>query len=253
MYIKRFLFSGLVFLLFSCAAVAQSASVYLHPNFQTIRSTSFENFATAYNRFLSTDIISEINPDQVGVGWGIGGMINSEAGLKIGLEYNKVRSKFAATFEDGAVRDFKISDGGVSLCFGYSPGEFTKLFYLYPVVGVTIGQNKLISSYTPGTNNFDGAFLNGKYKSIALKYNLGVNMAIGADHLKLLVKVHYVSKSLREDLVDNEKNLNVVENGKIGQDYADFAVDPYTYSGKYLENDFRGFRFSLGVSLDFGD
>lgn len=248
---KRQFFFVMILLAYSVTVKAQMNYLYAHSNFQAIRSATFEKFAAEYNNFYSADLSQKIDPVRMGSGWGIGVMHSSEAGLKIGFEYNWVRSKTSATFSDGAVRDFKLKDGGFSLCFGYSPATSLRSFYFYPVVGVSIGKSKLITTYSPGSNNFSGTFLDGNYQSIALKYYLGINTAFGSDNLKLLLKVHYVGKALHEDLVDEDKNINVVENGKVGANYASFVTDRYTYSGQYLENDFSGFRFSVGVSFDF--
>lgn len=231
-------------------AQAQIGHLYFHLNESAIKSNAFQNFSESYNNYYSSTISKKIDPVRPGMGFGFGWMYSSEQGLKIGLEYNTTRSKTNVTFNDGAKREFKLRDGGVSLCFGYGYMPYVQRFYLYPVVGLTIGQSKFYTSYTPGDNNLSGAALDGKYKALALKSYLGINTAYGSDGAKLFVKIHYVFGALHEDLVDQDKYLNVIQNGTVAEDYEKFANDPYTYSGRVLRNDFHGFRFSLGVVFD---
>lgn len=231
---------------------SQMSSFYVITNFQAIKSESFTTFANEYNSYLSPDMTKKIDPVRLGIGWGMGWNVATEEGLMIGIEYNKVRSKTSAEFSDGAVRDFKLSDGGLKFITGFSPVDAGENFYFYPFIGFTVGKNRLESTYTPGTNNFTGEMLNGNYRELALKYNFGLRAAFGSEKMKLLFGIEYIGKLIPIDLVDDDKTGSSYFTSSIGTDYDVFANDPISYTGNYIETDFKGLRFNVGISIDFG-
>lgn len=245
--VSRFSLAALLVLI-SVSGKSQSSSFYAMTNFQSIKSESFITFANEYNSFLSSDISKKLDPVRLGMGWGLGWTISSDAGLLIGMEYNKVSSKTSVEFNDGAVRDFKLSDGGMKFIGGFSPVNSDEKFYFYPFIGFTLGKNRLITSYTPGSNNFTGEMLNGNYRETTLKYNWGLRAAFGSEHLKFLFGIEYVGKFIPVDLYDGDKPGT----SYIGTDYDLFVSDPYDYFGENIETDFKGLRINAGISFDFG-
>lgn len=242
--------SLLVLLAFS--GRAQSSSLFFNTNFQAINSESFKTFAAEYNAFMSSDLTEDLKPKPMGIGWGMGWNVASEEGLLFGIEYNKVRSKTTATFNDGAFREFKLSDGGFRFIFGYTPMDMDDNFYLYPFLGATLGKNRLVSEYTPGSNNFTGEMLTGNYSEGSLKFNLGARAAVGSEKLKLLLGLEYIANVITTNLVDEEKRTANPFTSSVGTDYDVFANSPELYLGNYVDTDFKGVRFSVGLAFNFG-
>lgn len=239
----------LIFLfLFSVQGKTQSGSFYLKSNFQNVKSSAFFTFSNEYNALYGNDLSERLDPIQMGAGFGMG-ITSSAHGLKFGIEYNRVSSKMSATYTDGAVRDFKLTDGGVGFLLGYSPRGFLNHFYFYPVACISLGKNTMRTDYTPGSNNFNGDFLNGKYSAFTVRYFTGCTMGVGGEKVKLLLQFDYTGPVTAKKLVDKDKSGS---SASIGQDYDTFTANPDTYKGEYLKSDFRGFRFSAGLAFDFG-
>jgi hypothetical protein len=236
-------------LLLGISATSQN-SISLYPLFALTKtnSESFSQFLESYSNYNSQYISSKNDELSFGTGFGIGIRAVLSDHLLIPMEYSFLRSSTHVEFTDGSKRSFDFRSGGFTFGMGYSIQAVSKPFYMYPEFGILLGNDKIISSFSEGTGNFNPNALNGTFGgSLSGKVYLGFGAAVGTEKLKVMGRVQYYFPIASSELTDSDKELSDYGTHFIPVDYPTWATDPVDYFGPTVEDDFKLLNFSIGI------
>jgi len=239
----------ILLMLISLGAAAQnSISIYPVLAFTKTNSESFSQFLDSYSAYNSQYITEKSDGTRPGMGFGIGIRAVLYGHLLIPFEYNTLRSSAEVKFNDGSIRSFDFRSGGILFGMGYSIPAVSKPFYMYPEFGISLGQDKIISSFSAGTGNFNPSALNGNFDSgLSGKFYAGVGAAVGTERLKVMGRFQYFFPIASSELDDDDKATSDYGTHFIPVDYPEWITDPVDYFGPTVEDDFKLFNISVGI------
>ncbi len=247
---KKNLLSLLI--LFSLGAAAQnSISIYPILTFAKTNSGSFSRFLDSYSSYNSQYISEKPSGTKPGIGYGIGIRAVLADHLLIPFEYNTLRSSAEVKFDDGSIRSFDFRSGGFQFGMGYSIPAVSAPFYLYPEFGISLGKDKIISSFSAGTGNFNPSALNGTFASdLSGKIYAGLGAAFGIERVKVMGRFQYFFPIASSELDDGDKVLSDYGTHFIPVDYPTWISDPVDYYGPTVEDDFKLFNITVGIVFE---
>jgi hypothetical protein len=243
-------FLSLFFALFlGLSATAQnSISIYPYMSLTKTNSKTFSEFLDSYGNYNSQYITSQQDDISAGIGFGFGIRAVLYGHLLIPFEYSSLRSSTDIEFTDGSMRSFDFRSGGFTFGMGYSLQSVSKPFYMYPEFGITLGKDKIISSFSAGTGSFNPSALNGTFDgSLSGKFYLGLGAAVGTERFKVMGRVQYYFPIASSELVDADKEMSAYGTHYIPVDYPTWITDPVDYFGPTVEDDFKLLNFTLGI------
>jgi hypothetical protein len=131
---------------------------------------------------------------------------------------------------------------------GYTFPAVSKPFYMYPEFGISLGQDKIISSFSAGTGSFNPDALNGTFDAgLSGKFYAGLGAAVGAERFKVMGRIQYFFPIASSELDDDDKVISDYGTHFIPVDYPAWITDPVDYSGPTVEDDFKLFNITLGI------
>jgi len=236
---------------------AQLFSVYGGPQFQNIKSKTFEQFRSSYN----TEFVDDLKVDGLSPRLGRGMLLGLSFGVLSGavednpssfaLEYSRSSQVQRAKFTDGAVRDLKMKNNVFSFNVGlnfpialHDGDEFTHFLYIKPEVGIGMGSSKILSSFTTGSSGKMDLDISGEYKTISGNVMTGLSITYLAHYVGVKFYARYNAQMFAGPLLNKERET--------GEDrlYRDVKMYNSGFIGDEVRNDFRYMQY--GISLVFG-
>jgi hypothetical protein len=241
--LRVFVFMGISTPLFS-----QGVSLFGYSTYQLMNPKGFNNFVSSYNAYNTNFLKTPMNKPTPVVGWGLGVAMLVSIG-QYPLEYAMTESVSKATFNDGSVRTMRLRSQHLSGGMGVFLGNF-KRAYCLPEFGVSVGTNRIVSSFTSTSTGTITDFFSGNYKTslIGSAVYAGFTAAVGGS-VKLLMRARYYFALSPTTLEDDSKGFSYQQ---LPQNTAAYVAGPRFYTGEYVKDEFGGLRLSLGLTFDFG-
>lgn len=239
-----------LFLLFALSTVvyslrAQVAIAYFNPNYQTIGSKSFQNFASSYAS-VNANVLSDWDSERPGVGWTIGIGMGGTDHATMGLEYSRSKSFAEFNRTDGGQRKFSLHSNMLNfrtniLIGNYNAGTINGMIHL----GAGMGRAVIKSSYTQGSTSVNSAALDGKYTGFHGEISAGLSLVfMFSDYIGIKAGCTYNTSMWPIRLDDKEKDMDY---DSLPQDFATYSQGPTYYVGEEVKDDFRYLQFRLGI------
>lgn len=168
-----------------------------------------------------------------------------ESGLLFGAEFSTSQGKSQATFADSSVRTFTFRQDVVTLYTGFTPDTYDQIFYIYPMIGFTVGRNRMETSFAPGQTLLSDGLANNTYKTFAGKFLAGIHFAFGKSNVKTLIRFNY-------SFPLGGATMKAEDNSKFVTDPISLSANPNSYKGGYQRGDLRGLCISGGIAVNFG-
>jgi hypothetical protein len=112
-------------------------------------------------------------------------------------------------------------------------------------LGMGIGNAVIKSSYTQGSSPVNSAALDGKYTGFHAELSAGLSVVyMLTDFMGVRAGFNYNISMFPIRMDDADKNSDY---DTLPQDYATYILGPSYYTGEEVEDDFRYFKFGLGI------
>jgi hypothetical protein len=224
---------------------AQVGIAYLNPNYQQIGSKSFAAFAESY-RALNSANLKSFSLSQPGIGFTIGGGIaatNSAAIL--GIEYSRSKSKAEFNFNDNGRRYLSLHSNLLVFKFMIPLGDVEENRFLGLIdFGAGMGRAVIKSDFEQGSTPINSSALDGKYTGFHGEVSGGLSLMYMFGIVGVKASCSYNLSFFATRLDDKNKDMDF---DSLPQDVAAFALNPSTYTGEEVKDDFRYLKFGLGV------
>lgn len=252
---KILLFIGMALNLFWLGA--QQFSAYIGPQFQNLKSSSFNQFGSSYNNRFAKDLKSGgLNP-RLGNGMLVGisfGTLSGNVDNKIAsfaLEYSRASQVQRAEFIDGAVRNFKLKNNYTAFNFGLNFGiplheaeAFTHYLYIKTEVGLGLGSSKILASFNKGSSGKTDLDISGTYKTFSGNAMAGISVCYLSHYVGIKLYTRYNTQMFAGPLLNKAKPT--------GEDrlYTDVSNYNSGIIGPEVRNNFKYMQY--GICLLFG-
>ena len=242
---RQLLFLSLPLLLCFTALRAQVGIAYFNPTFQQIGSKSFSAFAESY-RALNSSNLKSFNISQPGVGFTIGGGIaDVNSGFVLGLDYSRSKSKAEFNFNDNGRRYFSLHSNLLVFKFMIPLGDVEENRFLGLIdFGAGLGRAVIKSDFEQGSTPINSSALDGKYTGFHGEVSGGLSLMYMFGVVGVKANCSYNLSFFATRLDDKNKDMDI---DSLPQDVAAFALNPSTYAGEEVKDDFRYLKFGLGV------
>jgi hypothetical protein len=225
---------------------AQIVIGYIHPNFQTIKSKSFEKFAKSYAS-ANGNVLRDYDIAKPGTGLTIGAGFSFEDNPIVWVvEYSRSRSSAVFERNDGGQRNLSLHSNMLNGRWNILLGEYeSNTINGLLDLGVGIGRAVVKSSYTQGSSPVNSAALDGKYTGFHGELSAGLSVVyMLTDFMGVRAGFNYNISIFPIRLDDADKDSDY---DSLPQDFATYAVNPSNYMGEEVKDDFRYFKFGLGI------
>lgn len=237
------LFIFLIFASKSNANLYLRQGLYLGFSTQFFKSNSYNQFVNSYNDVNKSTLTKKLEPSKVLNGICLGYSVFSN-NLLFQLEYNTLTGSKKAEFNDNGFRKMKTSNNNVNVTMGFFKQNSGAKIYIHPFVGVGIGSNKIVSSYTKGTNiNNNGELLNGTYKTSCINFNYGIHLQTHNQIKNYFLKIQMNAPLAVTTLYEKESTKI------LATDYDSYTKSQLFYIGDAVSSDFKGLNIQLGMLI----
>jgi hypothetical protein len=246
-FFKAILFS---FLVVSASSKAQTFYGYVTPQFQKIKSASFNKFITGYEAVQKNQLTDGRVKNGTGTGFAIGiGISNAPNNNNIfSLEYSRSSDQYSAAFVQGGVRKFALQNNYISFNFGFPIGDVENDAFLIvmPEFGAGLGNAIVVSSYKQGATPVNSSALDGRYKSFHGNLMGGATVIFNFGGVGLKASARYNLPMFPTGLKDKSKPYGT---DRLPVDYSAWTVNPSDYMGSEVKDDFKYFQLGLGICV----
>ncbi|MFM2016455.1 MAG: hypothetical protein RL007_111 [Bacteroidota bacterium] len=221
---------------------------YVYPNFQTIKSKTFTRFADSYAAANSSQLRT-VKPSTPGVGFTIGaGFAFEDNPILWVVEYSRAKSSASFIRNDGGERNLSLHANMLNGRWNIILGEH-EANTLNGIIdlGLGIGRAVIKSSYVQGSSPVNSAALDGKYTGFHGELSGGLGLAyMLTDYIGIRANCSYHLSIFPIRLDDADKDTDY---DSLPQDFASYSMSPPNYIGEEVKDDFRYFKFAVGIVL----
>ncbi len=215
--------------------------IYVGLSSQFFKSKSYNLFVNSYNEVNKSTLTKKLEPSTLINGICIGYSIYNH-NLMFQLEYNTLTGSKNAEFNDNGYRKMKTSNNNVNITMGIFKQNKESKFYFHPYFGIGLGSNKIVSSYTKGTNtNNTGELLNGTYKTSCINFNYGIQLQTNNKLKNYFIKLQ-INSPLAVSTMYEKESTKI-----LATDYKSYTNSQLFYSGDAVSSDFKGLNIQFGM------
>lgn len=226
---------------------SQEALLYFNLNSQVIGSKSFKAFTNSYQTVNANELASS-NLNQPGIGFTIGGTIRAKnSSAFLGLEYSRSKSKAEFNFSDNGRRYFSLHSNLATFKFFIPIGDVEENnFFGLVDFGAGLGRAVIKSDFEQGSITKNSSILDGKYTGFHGEVSAGFSLVYTFGIVGIRASANYNLSAFGIRLDDKDKEMDF---DSLPQDFQSYSNGPDTYIGEEVKDDFRYFKFGLGVMV----
>ena len=236
-------FCTLTFVFQSKANLYLRQGLYVGFSTQFFKSSSYNQFVNSYNEVNTKTIKKKLDPSKSLNGLTLGYSIFSNS-LLFQFEYNTLTGSKNVEFNDNGIRKMKTSNNNVNITMGFFKQKSGSKIYFHPFIGVGLGSNKIVASYTKGTDiNNTGDFLNGTYKTSCINFNYGIHLQTHNQIKNYFLKIQ-MNAPLAVSTMYEKESTKI-----LATDYNSYVNSQLFYIGDAVSSDFKGLNIQLGMLI----